>query len=136
MRANLRYPDLTICYLFVLAVRLEPEDPERIADPGTLSPRSTTDLRERTPHILASPFFDPRPQHDFERPSRSMLPMQLKIRLRDVVRVGHVVVDGRSCEAVRSSAVLLGPADCRVDRYVCNVDSLRHQFPRHALGES
>src|SRR4051812_6376278 len=83
-----------------------------------------------------SPFLDPRPQHDFERPGRSMLTMQLQIGFRDMVGIGHIVVDSRSCQPMRASTVLLSPADCGVDRHICYVDTLRHQFSRHALRES
>src|SRR5216684_1335377 len=65
-----------------------------------------------------------------------MLAMQLQIGLRDAVRVGHVVVGGRSGPPVRAGAVFLRPADRGVDRHIGDVDALRHQFPRHALGES
>jgi hypothetical protein len=47
-----------------------------------------------------SPFFGPRPEHDFERPGRPMLLMKLKIGFRDMDGVGHVVVDGCSRQPV------------------------------------
>ena len=65
-----------------------------------------------------------------------MLVMQLQIGFRDVVRVGHVVVDGCSCQPVGAGAVFLRPTNCGVNRHLCHVDTLRHQFPRHALRES
>src|SRR5512140_2022597 len=52
-----------------------------------------------------SPFFEPWSQHYFERPGRSMLPMQLQIGLGDAVRVGHIVVDARSGETMRTGTV-------------------------------
>src|SRR5712671_7583853 len=83
-----------------------------------------------------SPLLDPRSQHDFKRPSRPMLVVQLQIGFRDVVRVGHVVVDGCSRPPVGAGAVFLRPANCGVNRHICYVDALRHQFPRHALRKS
>src|SRR6266851_5305662 len=83
-----------------------------------------------------SPFLGPRPEHDFERPGRPMLAMKLKIGFRDMVRVGHVVVDSCSRQPVRAGPVLLSPADRGVDRYIRYVDTLRHQFSCHALRES
>ena len=68
-----------------------------------------------------SPFLQPRPQHDFERPSRSVLAMQLQIGFRDAVRVGHVVVDRRTCPTVRAGTVFLSPTDRRIDRHIGNV---------------
>ena len=47
-----------------------------------------------------------------------MLAMQLQIGLRDAVRVGHVVVDGRSSPSVRAGAVFLRPTDRGVDRHI------------------
>ena len=64
-----------------------------------------------------------------------MLAMQLQIGFRDAVRVGHVVVDSRSRQSVRAGTVLLRPADRGVNRHICYVDTLRHQFPCHALCE-
>jgi len=37
--------------------------------------------------------------------------VQLQIDFRDVVRVGHVVIDGRSRQAVRAATVFLRPAN-------------------------
>src|SRR5262245_34357514 len=82
---------------------------------GTRTPRARST-------VDASPFLDPRSQHDFERPRGPMLAMELQIRFRDVVRVGHVVVDGHSREPVRAGAVLLSPADRGVDRHIGYVD--------------
>jgi hypothetical protein len=64
-----------------------------------------------------------------------MLAVQLQIGFGDVVGVGHVVVDSRSCQPVCARAVFLGPADRGVDRHVRDVDALRHQLARHALGQ-
>src|SRR5215472_18365619 len=86
--------------------------------------------------ISALPSLDPRSEHDFERPGRPMLAMQLQIGLRDAVRVGHIVVDGRSGPSVRASAVFLRPANRGINRHMCYVDALRHQFPCHTLCES
>ena len=65
-----------------------------------------------------------------------MLLMKLKIGFRDMDGVGHVVVDSCSRQPVCAGAVLLGPADRGVDRYIRDVDTLRHQFSCHALRES
>ena len=65
-----------------------------------------------------------------------MLAVQLQIAFRDVVRVGHVVFDGGSGQPVGTGAVFLRPANCSVNRHLRYVDTLRHQFPRHALRES
>ena len=43
---------------------------------------------------------------------------------------------GPSRHAMRPGAVGLGPADGRVDGNARYVDALRHEFPRHALGEA
>ena len=83
----------------------------------------------------ASPPFDPRSQHDLERPGRPMLAMQLQVGLRNAVRVGHIVVYGHSSPSVRAGTVFPRPADRGVNRHICNVDALRHQFPCHALCE-
>ena len=37
---------------------------------------------------------------------------------------------------VGAGAVFLRPANCGVNRHLCYVDALRHQFPRHALRKS
>src|SRR5277367_2658810 len=65
-----------------------------------------------------------------------MLAMQLQISLRDAVRVGHVVVDTCSRQSMRAATVFLRPANRGVDRHIGYVDTLRHQFPRHALCQS
>ena len=65
-----------------------------------------------------------------------MLAMQLQIGFRDAVRVGHVVVDTGSCQSVRASTVFLRPSNRGINRHICYVDTLRHQFPCHALSES
>src|ERR1700757_4952111 len=65
-----------------------------------------------------------------------MLAMQMQIGLRDGVRVGHVVVDGRSSPSVRAGTIFLRPADRGVNRHICYMDPLWHQFPCHALRES
>src|SRR5215469_17305394 len=65
---------------------------------GCPNGRGTNMLRKRSAvelpaSVCGSPSLDPRPQHDFERPSRAMLTMELQISFGDVVRVGHIVVD-------------------------------------------
>src|ERR1700733_8135017 len=65
-----------------------------------------------------------------------MLAVQLEIGFGDVIRVGHVVVNGRSRPPMGANAVFLRPANCGVNRHICYVDTLRHQFPRHALCKS
>src|SRR2546425_843269 len=92
----------------------------------------TASSRSRSP----SPFLGPWPEYDFERPGRPMLTVQMQIGLRDMDGVGHVVVDGRSCQPMRAGAVLLGPADRGVNRHIRDVDTLRHQLSCHALRES
>jgi hypothetical protein len=62
--------------------------------------------------------------------------MELQIGFGDVVRVGHVVVDGGACQAVGAGTVFLGPADRGVDRHNSYMDTLRHRFPCHTLRES
>ena len=64
-----------------------------------------------------------------------MLAVQLQIGFRDEVRVGHVVVNSRTRPTVRTGTVFLSPTDCRIDRHIGDVDTLRHQFSRHALCE-
>jgi hypothetical protein len=65
-----------------------------------------------------------------------MLTVQMQVGLRDMVGVGHIVVDSRARQPVRAGAVFLGPADRGVDRHIRHVDTLRHQFSCHALGEA
>src|SRR5215469_11801307 len=108
---------------------------------GCPNGRGTNTLRKRSAvelpaSVCGSPSLDPRPQHDFERPSRAMLTMELQISFGDVVRVGHVVVDTGSCQSVGAGAVFVCPADRGVNRHIGYVDTLRHQFPCHALCES
>ena len=64
-----------------------------------------------------------------------MLAMQLQVGLCDAVRVGHIVVYGRSSPSVRAGTVFPRPADRGVNRHICNVDALWHQFSCHALCE-
>ena len=73
----------------------------------------------------ASPLFDPRPRHDFERPRRAMLAMKLRIGLRYAVRIGHVVINGRTRQSVRAAAVCLCPSNRGVDGHIRDVDSVR-----------
>ncbi len=65
-----------------------------------------------------------------------MLAVQLQIGFGNAIRVGHVVIDGGARPTVGAGAVFLRPANCGVNRHICYVDALRHQFPRHALRES
>ena len=46
------------------------------------------------------PIFCPWSKHDFECPSRFVLPMQLQVERCDVVRMGHVVGHGLASEAM------------------------------------
>ena len=62
-----------------------------------------------------------------------MLAMQLQIGLRDAGRVGHIVVNGRSSASVRAGTVFLRPTDRGINWHICDVDTLRHQFPCHDL---
>jgi hypothetical protein len=48
-----------------------------------------------------------------------MLVVQLQVGFRDVVWVGHVVVNGCSRPPVGASAVFLRPANCGVNRHIC-----------------
>ena len=75
------------------------------------------------------PSLHPGAQGDFERPGRAVLPVEVKISLRDAVGVGKIVVDIGAYEAVRTGAVLLPPADRCIDWNLSNVNSLRHKFP-------
>jgi hypothetical protein len=59
-------------------------------------------------------------------PGRSMQAMQLQINFRDVIWIGHVVVDCRAAHSVCAAAVLLPPTNSGVDRYICDVDAERH----------
>src|SRR5262245_2484038 len=92
----------------------------------------TTAARSGSEATPRSPLLDPRTQHDLERPGRAMLAMELQVGLRDVIRVGQVVVDAGPGPPMRARAVLLRPADRRVDRDVRDVDAFRHELPGHA----
>ena len=62
-----------------------------------------------------------------------MLPVQSEVCLCDVIWIDHVVVYSRPGQAVGTGPVLLCPAYGAIDRDACDVNALRHQFPRHAL---
>jgi hypothetical protein len=47
-----------------------------------------------------------------------MLAIKLKIGLRDVIRIGQIVVDACSGQSMRTRAVFLCPADRAIDWYV------------------
>ena len=65
-----------------------------------------------------------------------MLAMDLQIDFCDVVGVGHVVVDTGSRQSMSACSVFLLPTNRGVNWHTCYVDTLRHQFPCHALCES
>ena len=65
-----------------------------------------------------------------------MLSMEMEVGLRNMERVGHVVIEGGSGETMLARSVLLGPPDGRVDRNMGDMDTLGHEFARHALRES
>lgn len=53
-----------------------------------------------------------------------------------MIWVRHVVILGGACQTVGSSAILLGPANGRINRHMHYVDALRHQFSGHTLRQS
>ena len=62
-----------------------------------------------------------------------MLTMEVEVGVRDSIRVRHVVINALACQPVGAGAILLGPADSRIDRNVGDVDPLGHQLSGHAL---
>jgi hypothetical protein len=96
----------------------------------------TTSLTVCLMDFPPSPLLEPRSKHDFKRPSRSMLAVQLQIDFCDVIWIGHVIVDCRAAHSVCAAAVVLPPTNSGVDRHICDVDAVRHQLPRYALRES
>ena len=65
-----------------------------------------------------------------------MLAIQLQISLRDVFRVGHIVIHSRYSQPVRAATVFLDPSDRRIDWHVGYMNTLSHEFPCHALFEA
>ena len=57
-----------------------------------------------------------------------MLSVEMKIGLRDVVRIGEVIANVGADEAGRTGAALLPPADRSIDGNLSNVNALRHKF--------
>ena len=57
-----------------------------------------------------------------------MLSVEMKIGLRDVVRIGEVIANVGADEAVRTGATLLPPTDRSIDGNLSNVNALRHKF--------
>ena len=57
-----------------------------------------------------------------------MLSVEMKIGLRDVVRISEVIANVGADEAVRTGAALLPPADRSIDGNLSNMNALRHKF--------
>ncbi len=74
------------------------------------------------------PGLHPGAQGDFKRPCRTMLSVEVKIGLRDMVRISEVVANIGADEAVRTGAILLPPAYRSIDGNLSNVNALRHKF--------
>ena len=74
------------------------------------------------------PGLHPGAQGDFKRPGRTMLSVEVKISLRDVVRVGKVVANIGADETMRSGTALLPPTDRSIDRNLSDVNTLWHKF--------
>lgn len=62
--------------------------------------------------------------------------MELKVGLRDAIRIDHVVIHPRPGEPVSGASVRLALPDRPIDGHVRHVDALRHQLPRKALGQA
>jgi len=89
---------------------------------------STAANRQLNAYRTNLPGLHPGAQGDFKRPGRTMLSVEMKIGLRDAIRVGEVVANISADEAVRTGAALLPPTDRSIDRNLSNVNALRHEF--------
>ena len=65
-----------------------------------------------------------------------MLTVQVQIRGRDMIRVRHIVINSFTGEPMFAGPVFLCPTNCGINRHIGDVNTLRHQLTRHALGKS
>src|SRR5262244_76482 len=82
------------------------------------------------------PLFSPRPQDDLESPRRPVLPMEVQVGLRNVCWIRHVIVHRGASQTMPPGAILLGPPNRRINRHVCHMDALWHEFSRHTLRQA
>ena len=57
----------------------------------------------------------------------------MQIEFGYAVGIGHIVLNRLARAPVGAGPVFPGPADCRIDRHICDVDALRREMNEDAV---